>query len=73
MRDFNGADQEGVGLLQVTQKNGKRFSAARAFLDPVRGGPCDALDRRTGLASAVQGHQLALRIAILLNPGGGWP
>lgn len=36
-RDFNGASQEGVGLYQVTQKDGRRFSSARAFLDPVRG------------------------------------
>lgn len=34
--DFNGANQDGVGLYQVTQRGGKRFSAARAFLDPVR-------------------------------------
>ena len=32
--DFNGADQEGVGLYQVTQKNGERWSAARAYLPP---------------------------------------
>lgn len=37
--DFNGLDQEGVGLYQVTQKNGRRFSTARAFLDPVRARP----------------------------------
>ena len=30
--DFNGADQEGVGLYQVTQKNGERCSAAKAYL-----------------------------------------
>ena len=30
--DFNGARQEGVGLFQVTQKNGERWSAARAYL-----------------------------------------
>ena len=34
--DFNGARQDGVGLYQVTQKDGQRFSSARAFLDPVR-------------------------------------
>jgi choline dehydrogenase-like flavoprotein len=34
--DFNGESQEGVGVYQVTQRDGKRFSAARAFLDPVR-------------------------------------
>ena len=32
--DFNGARQEGVGHYQVTQKNGERFSAARAYLAP---------------------------------------
>lgn len=33
--DFNGAEQEGVGFYQVTQKNGKRWSAADAFLAPA--------------------------------------
>lgn len=33
--DFNGAQQEGVGYYQVTQINGERCSAARAFLHPV--------------------------------------
>ncbi len=37
--DFNGPDQSGVGLFQVTQRDGQRFSAARAFLDPVRSRP----------------------------------
>ena len=32
--DFNGADQEGCGLYQVTQINGERCSAARAFIHP---------------------------------------
>jgi choline dehydrogenase-like flavoprotein len=33
-RDFNGSGQEGVGLYQVTQKKGERWSAARAYLPP---------------------------------------
>jgi choline dehydrogenase-like flavoprotein len=33
-RDFNGATQEGVGMYQVTHKNGERFSAAKAYLTP---------------------------------------
>jgi choline dehydrogenase len=33
--DFNGAAQAGVGLYQVTQKNGSRVSAADAFLKPA--------------------------------------
>ena len=32
--DFNGESQEGVGYYQVTQINGQRCSAARAFLTP---------------------------------------
>ncbi len=30
--DFNGARQEGAGLYQVTQRNGERWTAARAYL-----------------------------------------
>lgn len=33
--DFNGAQQEGAGLYQVTQKKGARHSAADAFLRPA--------------------------------------
>jgi choline dehydrogenase-like flavoprotein len=34
--DFNGAAQDGFGTQEVTQRNGRRWSSARAFLDPVR-------------------------------------
>ena len=37
--DFNGARQEGVGLYQVTHKNGERFSVAKAYLAPNRARP----------------------------------
>jgi choline dehydrogenase len=37
--DFNGERQEGFGLYQVNQANGRRFSAADAFLHPVRQRP----------------------------------
>jgi choline dehydrogenase-like flavoprotein len=33
--DFNGAVQLGCGLFQVTQKNGRRWSAASAYLHPA--------------------------------------
>lgn len=33
--DFNGASQEGAGLYQVTCHNGRRWSTARGYLDPV--------------------------------------
>jgi len=34
--DFNGASQEGVGYYQINTKDGKRMSAARAYLHPAR-------------------------------------
>ena len=34
--DFNGVAQEGVGLYQVTQKQGQRHSTAEAYLKPAR-------------------------------------
>ena len=35
--DFNARTQEGVGFYQVTQRDGRRCSAAAAYLDPVMG------------------------------------
>jgi len=35
-KDYNNGDQEGFGYFQVTQKNGERWSTARAFLHPIR-------------------------------------
>src|SRR5947209_16460442 len=32
--DFNAEDHEGLGIYQVTQKNGERCSAARAYIHP---------------------------------------
>ena len=37
--DFNGEQQEGIGPFHVTQINGERCSAARAFLHPILGRP----------------------------------
>lgn len=48
--DFNGPEQEGVGLYQVTQRDGLRCSAAKAYLDPVRG--------RANLAVATKSHAM---------------
>jgi len=44
--DFNGERQQGFGLYQVTQKDGERWSAARAYVEPLRGKA--NLDIRTG-------------------------
>lgn len=44
--DYNGAIQEGVSYVQRNVKNGRRVSAADAFLHPVKGRP--NLEIRTG-------------------------
>ena len=46
--DFNGEEQAGFGLYQVTQKNGERWSAARAYVQPKRGSK--NLDVRIGVS-----------------------
>ena len=50
--DYNSGDQEGVGYYQCTMHNGRRCSAARAFLDRAR--------RRANLR--VQTHAHAKRV-----------
>ena len=37
--DFNGAEQDGVGMYQLTQRGGMRASAAVAYLHPAMGRP----------------------------------
>ena len=37
--DFNGAEQEGAGLYQVTCRKGRRWSVAKAYLEPARSRP----------------------------------
>jgi choline dehydrogenase len=37
--DFNGAAQDGCGFFQLTQKDGRRWSTASAFLRPVQERP----------------------------------
>lgn len=37
--DFNGAEQAGAGLYQVTCRKGRRWSTAKAYLEPAAGRP----------------------------------
>ncbi len=37
--DYNGPEQDGVSMFQVTQQNGRRFSAADGYLRPILGRP----------------------------------
>jgi choline dehydrogenase len=61
-RDFNGAEQEGVGYYQVTQRDGARCSTAAGYLAPARvrsnltvvtGARVDRIVIERGRASAV--------------------
>src|SRR4029450_4304469 len=74
-KDYNTGDQEGFGYYQVTMKNGKRQSTARAFLDPIRHRPhlkieTDALvgniilegKRAVGVAYSVLGQKREARV-----------
>ena len=45
--DFNDAKQDGFGLYQVTQKDGERWSASRAYVEPLR--RSKTLDVRIGV------------------------
>lgn len=71
--DFNGPEQEGVGVYQVTHKNGERFSAAKAYLTPHLNRPnlqviTNALTTRV-LTEAREGRPCAVGVAY--RPGGG--
>ena len=47
--DFNAGDHEGLGIYQVTQKNGERWSTARAYVHPHMG-------KRSNLRVETQAH-----------------
>jgi choline dehydrogenase-like flavoprotein len=51
--DFNAEDHEGLGIYQLTQKNGERWSAARAYLHPH-------IDRRANLRVETSAHATRL-------------
>jgi choline dehydrogenase-like flavoprotein len=73
--DFNGAEQDGFGPWDVTQKNGQRWSSTRAFLHPVFDRPNltvmdETLSRRirfegrraVGLTVRRAGHDIELKV-----------
>ncbi|WP_404369083.1 GMC family oxidoreductase [Marinobacter sp.] len=83
--DFNGPEQEGIGLYQVTQENGERWSSYRGYLEPHLGTRSNlrvetgALTRRilfsgkraVGVEYSQNGktHQLRARKEVLLSAG----
>ena len=65
--DYNGPEQDGVSMFQVTQKGGKRWSAADAFLRPALERP--NLEVRTGVT--VLGLELDGKRAVGVRYRGG--
>jgi len=79
--DFNGDIQEGVGLHQATQKNGRRWSASKAYLHPAMKRSnlkifTDAAvkrvllenDRATGV-ELIDGRKLTANCEVILSAG----
>lgn len=54
--DFNGAEQDGVGMYQVTHRNGERFSAAKAYVTPLLNGPAGSPAPRPNLTVVTDAH-----------------
>ena len=65
--DYNGPEQDGVSMFQVTQKDGRRFSAADAYLRPAMTRP--NLEVRTNVE--VQGVELEGGRAVGVRVGRG--
>lgn len=79
--DFNVPEPEGMGLYQVTQKDGRRHSTARAFLAPVLSrrnlhvvtqGEVTRVELAQGRAAGValrDGRRIAARGEVILSAG----
>jgi choline dehydrogenase-like flavoprotein len=68
--DFNGAEQEGVGLYQVSQffhgpKNGERCSAAAGYLHPVMHRPKLRVMTHTQVLRVLLNEQRASGVEVL--------
>ena len=63
--DPNGPEQDGVSMFQVTQKDGRRFSAADAYLRPALSRPnLEVRTRATVVGVALEdGRAVGLRVA----------
>ncbi|MGE0531673.1 MAG: GMC family oxidoreductase [Hyphomonadaceae bacterium] len=77
--DFNGTTQEGIGLYQVTQKKGRRWSSAQAFLRVAERRPNLDLLTEARATRVLMNDKVAAGVALRqnnedrqlrLNPGG---
>ena len=65
--DFNGAEQEGLGTYQVTQKNGERCSAAKAYITPHLDRPNLRLGTRVHVTRILIENRRAVGVEYLLD------
>jgi choline dehydrogenase len=64
-QDFNGPEQDGVGYYQVTQRRGRRHSAAAAYLKPVLDRPNLTVRTHTHVTRVrFEGHRAAGVLAL---------
>jgi choline dehydrogenase len=67
--DYNGPEQDGAALVQVTQRNGRRWSAADAYLRPSQDRP--NLEVRTGVHVARVALEGDRAVGVVLRDGRG--
>jgi choline dehydrogenase len=65
--DFNGEDLDGIGYCQHTQKNGRRWSTATAYLKPVRHRKNLDIWTGTQVGKVILNRQTAVGITCLRN------
>lgn len=72
--DFNGERQEGFGHYQVTQRNGERWSAARAYIEPIRNQGNVSIRTNTLVEKLVieDGRVTGVRVRRGKKPGSGY-
>lgn len=65
--DYNGKEQKGVGRFQFTIKNGKRHSAATAFLDPIKQKPNLTILTKSAVANIILDGKKATGVKLVKN------
>jgi choline dehydrogenase len=68
-KDYNNGHQEGFGYFQVTQKNGERWSTARAFLNPARARPNLQIETEAMCAKVILEGKRAVGVVYSQNGG----
>jgi choline dehydrogenase len=71
--DFNGARQDGVGHYQVTQRDGRRWSTADAYLRPAMRRPAVTVETNAYVTRLVLDGERAAGVRYLRDGGRARP